>query len=335
MILKAILGTRPEAIKLASVIKHTNAGVISTGQHSELLDTALQDFNIKPDVSYGLMWDKQTPLEFIAVALPHLKEALSYADGAIVVGDTATAYAGALAAKMLGIDVYHVEAGLRTNDQQTPFPEEIFRCGITHLADTHFAPTENARNNLSKEGKRSIVVGSTSVDALEMLNIKRGTISDYALVTIHRRESRGAILKEMIHAVDSLGIPTIIMAHPAIEEVIEANVRNAMIMSPRSPKDFYQLLAAARIVVTDSGGMQEECLHLGIPLFILRDKTEWVEGVEAGGAILVGRTRNGILKPIHSALSEVPPKTLMRMEEAPSSYGNGKAGLRIAELIGC
>lgn len=307
-----LIGTRPEAIKMAPVYKALRADerfevrLVSTGQHGELLHDALSAFGLKPDLDLGLMTPGQSLGRLVGRALMELDELLTEEapDHVLVHGDTATGFAGALACFYRGVACAHVEAGLRSYRLDAPFPEEFHRQVVAKAASLHFAPTPEAAANLYREGvssERVVVTGSTSVDAVvSMLSEKREPVEDEKLVvvTAHRRENGGEGFKGILRAVSELA-----RSHPDHHFVFplhpNPNVRRAVSkhLVPRSNLeltealpygDFLPLLARASLILTDSGGIQEEAAFLGRRVLLLRDTTERPEAVSCGSASLVG-----------------------------------------------
>ncbi len=349
-----IVGTRPEAIKMAPVVRALRraAGVgavlLSTGQHRELLDSALAPFGLAPDHELAVMAEGQSPNDVIArVAdrLPPLLERLAPA-AVLVQGDTTTVLAAALAAFHLGIPVGHVEAGLRTYDLANPFPEEANRQLTDRLARWCFAPTARAADNLRREGipaERISITGNTAVDALLwMLEARRLSPADARpelLITLHRRESFGGALREILLGVrDFLGATPDATAlwpvhpNPAVRrtaaEVFAGDPR-VRLLEPLPFDEFAALLARARVVLTDSGGIQEEAPSLGKAVLVARDATERPEGLEAGNR-LIGRRR----EDVRAALAEAwAAAAAPERWPAPNPFGDGRAGERIVAIL--
>lgn len=350
-----IAGTRPEALKLlpvVEVLRHGGVGavrLISSGQHLTLFDQMLPD--IAPDIELGLMQEGDPPGRFLARAAAVLAETLGNVDPAlaIVQGDTATAYAGALAAFRLGIPIAHVEAGLRTTSIAEPFPEELFRRAIARLATLHFAPTPGARDNLLAEGVASSVVhvtGNTGIDrlmsALEDPRPSRTAeallsgIGDsrFALATVHRRENRGKALEGIARGISKVAhahsLPVILPLHPAPDLQPLAGLLDGdplvHLSPPMDHAAMVRLLVRAALVVTDSGGLQEEAATLGIPVVVLRTRTERMEAVEDGRAVLAGSDPEAILSAAGEMLQE--GRFLRSI-----LFGDGAAAPRIAAHI--
>lgn len=356
-----VIGTRPEAIKMAPVaraISERNALtpiVISTGQHRELLSQALADFGIKPDIELDLMLPNQTPADFAARCLDALSPvfARDHFDAVLVQGDTTTVLAAALAASWARIPVGHVEAGLRSFDLQNPFPEEMHRRMLGSLATWHFAPTARARRNLIDEGVHGecvITTGNTIVDALNRIDLT-GEYDDELLhnlptgrmitVTAHRRENHGAPLKEIAKAVQTLVVNfpdvfAVIPVHPNpnVREVFAEMLGNnprVRLVPPVGYRDMLRLLKRSTLIVTDSGGIQEEAPSLGTPVLITRDVTERPEVVTAGAGRLVGTRREVIVAEASRLLTDGVAHRAMSRARNP--FGDGLAAERIADFL--
>ncbi len=360
-----VCGTRPEGIKLAPVYRALNAHpgfevrLCVTGQHRELLDPILGFFDIKPDVDLALMRPGQTLFDVTSGALLGLRGELESfkPDVVVVQGDTTTALAGALAAFYSRTRVAHVEAGLRTGDKYSPYPEEMNRVLISRLADWHFAPTEGSAAHLAQEGVREgvHVVGNTVIDALLQAHavVKRRGPEFAArfpfleegrrmvLVTGHRRESFGAPFESMCRALARIG-----RAHPDIQLVypmhLNPNVRepvqrllsgvaNVHLIEPVDYPALVWLLARSHFVLTDSGGIQEEAPSLGKPVLVMREVTERPEGIAAGCAELVGTDEARIVTAAERLLTDA--SAWASMARARNPYGDGEASRRIAEVL--
>jgi UDP-N-acetylglucosamine 2-epimerase (non-hydrolysing) len=359
-----VLGTRPEAIKLAPVARALEAlaprscRVCATAQHRELLDRALADFALRPDHSLNLMRRDQTLHHVAAKTIERLAPILraERPDFVVVQGDTTSAAAAALAAVYAGIPVAHVEAGLRTGDLRRPFPEEANRRVIDAVSALHFAPTEAARRNLLREGTpaaRVFVTGNTVVDALkrilarpappevgeclERLGARRGR--KLVLVTAHRRESFGRPFTRVLAAVRALAasredVGIAFVSHPnpnvlgAARRALSGRARIAL-LAPLGYAAMAHLLKASALVLTDSGGLQEEAASLGVPTLVLREETDRPEAVAAGVARLVGTDPARIARAA-KALLDAPARGRRRRA---GLYGDGRAGERIAWLL--
>ena len=362
MSILCIIGTRPEAIKLAPVIRALRADpsgpavrVCTTAQHRELADDVLRHFEIETDIDLDVMRPGQTLPTLTAALFRELAAVFERdrPDWAVVQGDTTSAMAGALAAHTAGVRVAHVEAGLRTFDSSDPFPEEINRSLIAQVATVHFAPTEGARDNLIREGIADSairVTGNPGIDALQW-TLQRQPVSESAtrdsgtrtiLVTIHRREAFGESLTGMCRAMVALakgaaGRARIIWpVHP--NPIVSSTVRQEVagvpgieLIDPLPYPDAVALLNRCDLVMTDSGGLQEEAPALGKPVLVLRERTERPEGISAGVAVLVGRDPDRITSTALRLLSDNAEWN--RMSRRLNLYGDGLSGPRIAALL--
>lgn len=359
-----VFGTRPEAIKLLPVaralrLRGVNVRVCVTGQHRELLDHILDPETFRPDIDLGLM----QPGQFLPELMASMTEALARVfrheapDRVIVQGDTATAAAAAHAAFLTQIPVAHVEAGLRTDDLHSPFPEEGNRRLISIFADLHFAPTAHARTCLLREGigdDRIYVTGNTIVDALQGVTrsidghpppsqvravLARAAGKRLIVVTCHRRENAAKIDSVSRALLELARRPDVLLAvpihpNPAVRVPLHTALsgqENIILLDPLQFRPFVALLSAAYMVLTDSGGVQEEAPVLGVPVLILRDTTERPEGVEAGTAMLVGTGSERIVAEASRLLDS--PFAHARMAREHSPYGDGRAAERIADVI--
>ena len=355
-----IMGTRPEAIKLCPLVlelkrrKRYEVLVCSTGQHRSMLDGVLEAFSIKPDFDLDVMRTGQTLSSVTSRILKGLDEILTAEspDLVIVQGDTTSAFAGALAAFHKRIPVAHVEAGLRTYHIDSPYPEEFHRQVIGLVTKWHFAPTEAAQENLLREGKKQksiFVTGNTVVDALRFTlgnDFHRpawNLPTDYRLVlfTAHRRESMGSQMKGMFRALKQLvdEFPDVIAVCPlhhnpevrSAAEVIKGHER-IRVIEPPDILSFHQLLVRTYLAITDSGGIQEEAVALGIPTIVTRYSTERGEGIKAGVLRLAGCSEKGILN-LGRELLKPNSKEYKKMNTPASVYGNGDASIRIADVL--
>jgi UDP-N-acetylglucosamine 2-epimerase (non-hydrolysing) len=360
----SVLGTRPEGIKMAPVIRAFAAQpatftslVCVTGQHREMLDQVMRDFSLVADVDLDLMRAGQTPAEVASRVLATMPQVLrdTSADLVVVQGDTTTAMAAALAAFMQGVPVAHVEAGLRTDDIRQPFPEEMNRRVAAVVTALHFPPTVRARDALLREGVPAgliEVTGNTVIDAL--LQSRRAdyrfTVPELAaleprqplvLVTLHRRESFGAPMRAVCEALRRVAErhPELIFVlpmhrNPSVREVVVpmlGGCPNFRLIEPLDYLDFIHLMARSYLIVTDSGGVQEEAPSLDVPVLVTREVTERPEGVEVGAARLVGSDQGLIERTMEQLLAD--PVQYRRMAEAPNPYGDGRAAERIAAAI--
>ncbi len=349
----AVFGTRPEAIKMCPLVRELKSRVktVITGQHRELLYPVLDLFGVSPDYDLALMTENQTQTGFLSALLSALPPVLQEEspDLVLVHGDTASAYGASLACFLMGIPVGHVEAGLRTYDLRAPFPEEFYRQSITKTALLHFAPTERAKNNLLAENipeNRIFVTGNTGIDALRY-TVRGEALPSFVgdrkliLVTAHRRENHGAPLREMLDAIRAVArerqdIFILLTAHPnpavsSITKEIFANETNCLVLPPQEVSDFHTLLSNAYLVLTDSGGIQEEAPALHIPVLVMRDVTERGEGVDAGTLRLVGTKFENIYKEFCRLLDD--KARYEQMQNAKNPYGDGMASKRIADII--
>ncbi len=357
-----IFGTRPEAIKLAPlVLKLGEIGdvfVCVSGQHREMLDQVMRLFSIEPDYDLDIMEENQSLFKITAKTLTLLEKVIdqSSPDLIIVQGDTTTAFAGALAGYYKKVKVAHVEAGLRSFDKFSPFPEEMNRIMAGHIADYHFAPTKKARENLMGEGipRRSIhVVGNTVIDALlkglaivhkderrcydhfRFLDFSKRVI----LVTGHRRESFGRPFENICRALKDIARSNVEIVYPVhlnpnvrrqVYPLLRG-VRNIHLVEPLEYPYLIWLMSKSYLVLTDSGGIQEEAPSLGKPVLVMRDVTERTEGIEAGTAILVGTSRKRIADTTRKLLSDQAEYN--KMAKARNPYGDGRASERIRKVV--
>jgi UDP-N-acetylglucosamine 2-epimerase (non-hydrolysing) len=349
-----VYGTRPEAIKLAPVAAALadDPGlapvVCTTAQHRQMVDQAQDVFGLRPDIDLDLMTEGQHPDELTARVLGAMRGVLAdlSPDVLLVQGDTTTAMAAALSGFHAGVEVAHVEAGLRTGDLARPFPEEANRRIIDTLAGWLFAPTERARAALEAEGHepgRVLLTGNTVVDALRLLPgsgdpVARG---QEVLVTLHRRESHGPVLAGICRAIAGLAadyprMRWTLPVHP--NPAVRTTVRRILGAVPNvrltEPLDYPEMVAAIRrstLVLTDSGGIQEEAPTFGTPVLVLRETTERPEGVEAGVARLVGTDPDALAAAARELLDD--PGAWAAMSRAANPYGDGYAALRIADAL--
>jgi UDP-N-acetylglucosamine 2-epimerase (non-hydrolysing) len=362
-VVAVVFGTRPEAIKMAPVIQQLSAVpdrirvlVCVTAQHREMLDQVLSLFNIVPDYDLNIMRPDQTPAEVVCRVLKEVGRVLSKEkpDVVLVQGDTMTTFAAALAAFYQRVKVGHIEAGLRTYDKYHPYPEEINRTLTTSLADLHFAPTPAAKQNLLREGvpeNRVFVTGNTVIDALLQITT-RGAYhfedellanlrSPIILVTAHRRENHGEPLREICLALRDLAArypqTTIVYPvhlNPHVQETVHSmldGTANICLTAPLEYEPFVHLMNRSVLVLTDSGGIQEEAPSLGKPVLVLRRVTERMEAVEAGTVRLVGTDRKAIVSGVTRLLDD--PREYERMAARSNPYGDGTASASIARII--
>ena len=360
-----VLGTRPDAVKMAPVVQEfahfpqqVRQIVISTGQHREMLEQVLRVFQITPDHDLNLMRDRQTLSGLTARALEALTPILEAEKPDLVIaqGDTTTTFVASLAAFYAKARFGHVEAGLRTDDKFDPFPEEMNRRMTTRIADLHFAPTTLAQENLLKEGvppEKVRVTGNTVVDALHSVAAQNYQFEDMALaeavrkpgrmvlVTAHRRENWGRPMEEVCRALLRVldAFPDVHMVfpmhkNPVVREAVVPILGNNPRILLTEPADYFpfvHLMKAAHLVITDSGGAQEEAPGLGKPVLVLRKTTERPEGVFAGTARLVGTGENAVYEEAARLLGD--QNEYAKMAKAISPYGDGDAARRIREWV--
>ncbi|MDO9546700.1 MAG: UDP-N-acetylglucosamine 2-epimerase (non-hydrolyzing) [Pelolinea sp.] len=363
-----VFGTRPEAIKLAPVIQqleknpHFKSIVVVTAQHREMLDQVLDLFKIKPDRDLNLMRDNQSLASLTASIFTHLDPVLEEfdPDWLLIQGDTTTVMAAALTAYYRHIKVGHVEAGLRTWDKWQPFPEEINRRVAGVIADLHFAPTQWARGNLLREGIDDHIIkvtGNTIIDALsqittlpmpkeiEVLLQEKNILSKekrMIFVTAHRRENFGDPIKSICEALkslaekyaDSVEIFYPVHLNPNIFNPVHAlleSIPNITLLPPLEYISLVHMLKHAHMILTDSGGIQEEATGLGIPCLVLRDVTERPEGIDAGVLKLVGTDAGKIVSETALVLNDA--SVYQTMSNAANPYGDGKAAIEIVNTL--
>ena len=355
-----VFGTRPEAIKMCPLVNELKARenmqtlVCVTGQHREMLRQVLETFRVVPDYDLSIMKERQTLFDVTANILERIREVLEAErpDVVLVHGDTSTTFVTALACFYLQIPVGHVEAGLRTYNIYSPYPEEFNRQAEGILASWNFAPTELSKQNLIREGKnpeRIFVTGNTAIDALkttvrtdythEHLEWAKG--SRLIMITAHRRENLGEPMKHMFRAIRRVcdehpDVKAIYPIHmnPAVREtaneVLGGDERIRMI-EPLDVLDFHNFLAQSFMILTDSGGIQEEAPSLGKPVLVMRDTTERPEGIKAGTLKLVGTEEETIYRAFKQLLED--PGEYEKMSRASNPYGDGLASRRIADIL--
>jgi UDP-N-acetylglucosamine 2-epimerase (non-hydrolysing) len=356
-----IFGTRPEAIKMAPLVleleKHQEdieSIVTVTAQHREMLDQVLETFNITPDYDLNIMKNRQTLIDVATRGLEGLDAIMKEAEPDIVLvhGDTSTTFIGSLAAFYNQIAVGHVEAGLRTWNKHSPYPEEMNRQLTGVLADLHFSPTENSAENLIAEGKpedRIYITGNTAIDALQTTvreNYSHPILESLGddkliLLTAHRRENLGEPMRNMFRAINRLldkhdDIQVIYPVHlnPVVREIADEILGDnprVHLIEPLEVIDFHNFAAASHIILTDSGGIQEEAPSLGKPVIVLRDTTERPEGIEAGTLKLAGTDEETIFSLTDELLTN--PEEYKKMAQASNPYGDGHASERIVEAL--
>ena len=357
----SVFGTRPEAIKMAPVVKelekrnNMESVVCVTAQHRQMLDQVLEAFRIRPDYDLNIMKHGQTLSDITTAALQGMEGVIreTKPDIVLVHGDTTTAFAAALAAFYQQVPIGHVEAGLRTYDKYSPFPEEMNRQMVDRMADLFFAPTEMSRKNLLQEnipGEKIWVTGNTAIDALETTVrigyfhpeidwVKEG--ERLILLTSHRRENLGEPMENIFRAVRRVAenYPTVKVIYPIHMNPIVRRIAGEILsgcdrirlIEPLEVFDFHNFIDRADLVLTDSGGIQEEAPSLGKPVLVLRDTTERPEGVSAGTLKLVGTREEDIYRETVRLLTD--REEYEKMSRASNPYGDGHASERIADAI--
>ena len=354
-----VIGTRPEAIKMLPLVlelrKYSTLEtlVCFSGQHESLADEVFDYFNIAPDFVCRDTGKRERSLNELTRSLLNYFDVLfnnCKPDTVLVHGDTTTAFCAALSAFLRGIRIGHVEAGLRTYNVRSPYPEEFNRVAIDAMSDLHFAPTAENAKSLEKEGKSgAFVVGNTVIDALEytLSDTFHSSLIDEAgdrkilLVTTHRRENIGEKMQASLLGVRDIlcergDLFAILPAHPnpAVRRVIYgvfSDVKNIKICEPLAVREFHNILARSLAVITDSGGVQEEASYLGVPIFLLRDTTERAEAVASGNARLVGCKREEVRREILKAISD--EHILSDMKRRSLAFGDGTASKKIAKKL--
>lgn len=355
-----VFGTRPEAIKMCPLVKELKTRknietvVCVTGQHRQMLDQVLDAFKVKPDYDLSIMKDRQTLFDVTTNILNRIKEVLEKEnpDVVLVHGDTSTTFVTALACFYLQIPVGHVEAGLRTYDIYSPYPEEFNRQAVSIIAKYNFAPTELSKNNLLKEGKNPetiYVTGNTAIDALKTTvtedyknpELEWAKGSKLVLLTAHRRENLGEPLRHMFKA-----IRKIVDEHPEVKVIYPIHMNPVVretaneilgdddrirIIEPLEVLDFHNFMAQSYMILTDSGGIQEEAPSLGKPVLVMRDTTERPEGIKAGTLKLVGTNEKTIYNEFKKLLTD--EEEYRKMSTASNPYGDGNACKRIADIL--
>ena len=355
-----VFGTRPEAIKMCPLVnelktrENIETVVCVTGQHRQMLDQVLEAFHVVPDYDLSIMKDKQTLFDITTNILNRIKAVLEEVkpDVVLVHGDTSTTFVTALACFYLQIPVGHVEAGLRTYNIYSPYPEEFNRQAVSIISQYNFAPTELSKQNLLNEGKKPetiYVTGNTAIDAL-----KTTVREDYShpelvwakdsrliLITAHRRENLGEPMKNMFRAIRRVmdehpDVKAIYPIHmnPVVRETaneILGNDERIHIIEPLDVLDFHNFQSRSYLILTDSGGIQEEAPSLGKPVLVMRDTTERPEGIAAGTLKLVGTDEEVIYKNFKQLLED--PDEYAKMSNASNPYGDGFACKRIADIL--
>ena len=351
-----VFGTRPEAIKLCPLINECKkrgnfiVKVCSTGQHHSLLLPVLELFSVVPDYDLAVMKDAQTPADITVSVLTGVMKIIDKEkpDTVVVHGDTTSAYAAAVAAFYTKTAVAHVEAGLRTGDKYSPYPEEFNRRSIAVIADWNFAPTQSAKQNLLDEGiseDKIFVTGNTVIDALnytvgempEEFSAVKGRI---LLVTAHRRESFGEPIRDIFRAVADIvkareDVTAVIPVHknPEAKKAAEmlSGQERIILTEPMDTGRFHSVMSRSYLIITDSGGIQEEAAALGVPVLVAREVTERREGIDAGNAFLVGRDRRLICDTALKLLDD--GEAYKNAAKASDVYGDGTACAKIADML--
>lgn len=355
-----VFGTRPEAIKMCPLVnelkkrKELQTVVCVTGQHRQMLDMVLEAFSVTPDYDLSIMKDKQTLFDVTTNILNRIKEVLEKErpDVVLVHGDTSTTFVTALACFYLQIPVGHVEAGLRTYNIYSPYPEEFNRQAVSIISKFNFAPTELSKQNLLKEGKKPesiYVTGNTAIDALKTTVRENYTHSELEwakgsrliMITAHRRENLGEPMRHMFKAIRRVmdehpDVKAIYPIHmnPVVREIANEYLGNddrIHIIEPLDVLDFHNFLSRSYLILTDSGGIQEEAPSLGKPVLVMRDTTERPEGIAAGTLKLVGTEEETIYNEFSRLLSDKSEYDVM--SKASNPYGDGHACERIADVL--
>lgn len=354
-----VIGTRPEAIKMAPVVtelaKHSEieTRVLVTGQHRQMLDQALNIFQITPSYDLDVMQPDQSPTEVLARILSGIQPVLrTFApDWVLVQGDTTTVLGAAIAAAYAGVRVGHVEAGLRTYDRRNPFPEEMNRVLVDHCSDLHFAPTERSRLALLHEGiaaEQVYVTGNTVIDALQVIAARNCPGVEWSvpdgrrliLVTAHRRENHGRPIRNIVEALRQLAargdvhIVYPVHRNPNIWQPVHEyldGTENVSLIEPLDYLDFVHWMKRAYLILTDSGGIQEEAPSFGVPVLVMREVTERPEAIAAGVARLVGTETVTIVDTANLLLDRVD--VYQSMAQAANPFGDGRAAQRIVDIL--
>lgn len=355
-----VFGTRPEAIKMCPLVKELKkytdiqTKVCVTGQHKEMLEQVLQAFHVVPDYDLAIMKKKQTLFDVTTNVLNELKSVLEaeVPDVVLVHGDTTTTFAAALACFYLHIPIGHVEAGLRTYNLESPFPEEFNRHAVSVIARYNFAPTERSKQNLLAEGcvaDTIYVTGNTAIDALKttVRDEYKHFVLDWAagyrliVLTAHRRENLGEPMRQMFRAIkrlvdeqDDVKVVYPIHKNPVVRSIADEvfnNDERFRVIEPLDVLDFHNILARSYLILTDSGGIQEEAPGLGKPVLVMRDTTERPEGIDAGTLKLVGTQENTIYNAFKELLTD--NNAYEKMSKAVNPYGDGHASERIAKVL--
>lgn len=355
-----IFGTRPEAIKMAPLVKvlnksqHLQTKVVITAQHREMLDSVLDTFQIKPDYDLDIMKQNQSLSQITTSVIQKMENIIKQEkpDMVLVHGDTTTTFAGGLAAFYNQVPIGHVEAGLRTNNKYSPFPEEMNRQMVGILADLHFSPTLKSAENLKAENKNAqsiSITGNTAIDAMKTTvnkHYESDIISKHKnkkiiLLTAHRRENIGEPMHNIFKAIKKIvdeneDVVVIYPMHknPKVREIVDLYLaRNERIelIEPLEVNDFHNIANQVHLILTDSGGVQEEAPSLNKPVLVLRENTERPEGVEAGTLKVVGTTFDSVFENTKKLIED--EETYLKMSQAQNPYGDGFASERIRDNI--
>ncbi len=355
-----VFGTRPEAIKMCPLVKELKTResietiVAVTGQHRQMLDQVLEAFGVEPDYDLSIMKSKQTLFDVTINILDKMKAVLEEVkpDVVLVHGDTSTTFVTALACFYLQIPIGHVEAGLRTYDIYSPYPEEFNRQAVGIVSNYNFSPTEMSKENLIREGKDPdtiYITGNTAIDALQTTvrenytheQLEWASDSRLIMITAHRRENLGEPMRNMFRAIkriidENKDIKAIYPIHmnPVVREAaneILGDCDRIRLIEPLDVIDFHNFLAHSYLIVTDSGGIQEEAPSLGKPVLVMRDTTERPEGIKAGTLRLVGTDEKLIYDTFKLLLED--KEEYDKMSKASNPYGDGKASIRIADIL--
>lgn len=355
-----VFGTRPEAIKMCPLVnelkdrKNIKTVVCVTGQHREMLDSVLHAFGVIPDYDLGIMRERQTLFDITQAVLSGIRTVLlkEEPDVVLVHGDTTTTFATALACFYMGIDVGHVEAGLRTYDVYSPYPEEFNRQAVSIVAKYNFAPTATAKANLLSEGRELssvYVTGNTAIDALRTTvkenyshpELEWANDSKLIVITAHRRENLGEPMRHMFRAIrrilnENADVKAVYPIHlnPVVRAIAAEELSGCdrlHLIEPLDVLDFHNFLARSYLILTDSGGVQEEAPSLGKPVLVMRDTTERPEGIEAGTLRLVGTDEELIYSTFKTLLTD--KDEYEKMAKSANPYGDGFTSRRIADIL--
>ena len=355
-----VFGTRPEAIKMCPLVnelksrKNIETTVCVTGQHRQMLDQVLDAFHVVPDYDLSIMKDKQTLFDITTNILNRIKEVLEEVrpDVVLVHGDTSTTFVTALACFYMQISIGHVEAGLRTYNIYSPYPEEFNRQAVSIISQFNFAPTELSKQNLLQEGKKEesiFITGNTAIDALKTTvrdeythpELEWAKGSRLIMITAHRRENLGEPMKHMFRAIRRVmdehpDVKAIYPIHmnPVLREIADSILgddERIHIIEPLEVLDFHNFLSRSHLILTDSGGIQEEAPSLGKPVLVMRDTTERPEGIAAGTLKLVGTDEEVIYQNFKMLLEN--EEEYRKMSNASNPYGDGFACKRIADIL--